>query len=240
MRRSSPGTQTAVETVQQYFAGVEVVRWDSDSARTATDHQKIMDEFVNSEASVLVGTQMVAKGLDIPSVTLVGVISADTGLAVPDFRAGERAFQLLAQVVGRSGRGAWDGRAIIQTFNPDHYAIQAAADQDYKLFYDTEIDLRSAQANPPFTSMIKLMHSAANPEIARTEAERFANELSDTRESHGETDTEVIGPTPAYPQKLRDMYRWQILLKGSRPERLLELLPVNRLWTVDVDPASLG
>ena len=240
MRRSAPGTQMAVETVQQYFAGVEVVRWDSDSARTAADHQKIMDEFVNSEASVLVGTQMVAKGLDIPSVTLVGVISADTGLAVPDFRAGERAFQVLAQVVGRSGRGAWEGRAIIQTFNPDHYAIQAAADQDYRLFYDTEISLRSAQANPPFTNMIKLMHSAANPEIARTEAERFVNELSDTRESHGETDTEVIGPTPAYPQKLRNMYRWQILLKGSHPERLLELLPSNTLWTVDVDPASLG
>ena len=240
MRRSAPGTQMAVETVRQYFAGVEVVRWDSDSARTAADHQKIMDEFVNSDASVLVGTQMVAKGLDIPSVTLVGVISADTGLAVPDFRAGERAFQVLAQVVGRSGRGAWEGRAIIQTFNPDHYAIQAAGDQDYKLFYDTEIGLRSAQANPPFTSMIKLMHSAANPEIARTEAERFANELSDTRESYGETGTEVIGPTPAYPQKLRNMYRWQILLKGSHPERLLELLPTNTLWTIDVDPASLG
>lgn len=240
MRRSAPGTQMAVETVHQFFPGIEVVRWDSDSARTATDHQRIMDEFVGSEASVLVGTQMVAKGLDIPSVTLVGVISADTGLAIPDFRAGERAFQILAQVVGRSGRGAWQGRAVIQTFNPDHYAIQAAADQDYEYFYDTEIRLRASQANPPFTDMIKLMHSANNAEVAKTEADRMADQLTQARESHGETGIEMIGPTPAYPLKIRNMYRWQILLKGSHPERLLELVPPGSLWTVDVDPASLG
>ncbi len=240
MRRSAPGTESAAESVRQYFPGIEVVRWDSDSARTATDHQRIMDEFVTSGAGVLVGTQMVAKGLDIPSVTLVGVISADTGLAVPDFRAGERAFQVLAQVVGRSGRGALGGRAIIQTFNPDHYAIQAAADQDYELFYEMEIRLRASQANPPFTSMIKLMHSAGTPENAKSEADRMAAALSDARESHGETGIEVIGPTPAYPLKMRNMFRWQILLKGTHPERLLELVPPGSLWSVDVDPESLG
>jgi primosomal protein N' (replication factor Y) len=240
MRRSAPGTQMATETVRQFFPGIEVVRWDSDSAKTAADHQRIMDEFVGCEASVLVGTQMVAKGLDIPSVTLVGVISADTGLAVPDFRAGERAFQVLAQVVGRSGRGSWLGRAIIQTFNPDHYAIQAAADQDYGLFYDTEIQLRGVQANPPFTNMIKLMHSAGNAEIAKKEADRMAAALSDAREAHGESGIEIIGPTPAYPLKVRNLYRWQILLKGTHPERLLELVPTGSIWSVDVDPASLG
>jgi primosomal protein N' (replication factor Y) len=240
MRRSSPGTQTATEAVRQYFAGIDVFRWDSDNARTAADHHRIMDEFVKSEASVLVGTQMVAKGLDIPSVTLVGVISADTGLAVPDFRAGERAFQVLAQVVGRSGRGAWDGKAVIQTFNPDHYAIQAAADQDYKYFYDTEIRLRAAQANPPFTQMVKLMHAANNEQVAADEATRTAEALREARESHGETGIEVVGPTPAYPLKMRNMYRWQILLKGSHPERLLELVPPGKLWTVDIDPANLG
>ena len=240
MRRSSPGTQMATEAVREYFAGVEVFRWDSDNARTASDHQRIMDEFVNSEASVLVGTQMVAKGLDIPSVTLVGVISADTGLAVPDFRAGERAFQVLAQVVGRSGRGAWDGKAVIQTFNPDHYAIQAAADQDYEFFYDTEIRLRASQANPPFTNMVKMMHAASSEQVAADEAVRMAVSLQEARESYGETGIEVIGPTPAYPLKMRNMYRWQILLKGSHPERLLELVPPGYLWTVDIDPASLG
>jgi len=240
MRRSAPGTQMATETVKDYFPGVEVFRWDSDVARTARDHQRIMDEFVKSEASVLVGTQMVAKGLDIPSVTLVGVISADTGLAVPDFRAGERAFQVLAQVVGRSGRGAWDGQAVIQTFNPEHYAIEAAADQDYKLFYDTEIRLRAAQANPPFTKMIKLMHAASDSESASAEAERMAVALIEARESHGETGVEVVGPTPAYPLKIRNMYRWQILLKGAHPERLLELVPTGAHWSIDIDPVSLG
>ncbi|MCH8114032.1 MAG: primosomal protein N' [Chloroflexi bacterium] len=240
MHRSSPGTEMAARTVGQYFPGIEVIRWDSDSARTAADHKRIMDEFVSGSAKVLVGTQMVAKGLDIPSVTLVGVISADTGLAAPDFRAAERAFQVLAQVVGRTGRGTWGGRAVIQTFNPDHYAIQAAADHDYALFYDTEIRLRAAQANPPFTNMIKLMHSARNAGVARTEADRLATELNAARETHGETSIEVIGPTPAYPLKVRNLYRWQILLKGPHPARLLEIVPTGALWTVDVDPGSLG
>ena len=185
---------------------------------------------------MLVGTQMVAKGLDIPRVTLVGVISADTGLAVPDFRGGERAFQVLAQVVGRSGRGAWDGRAVIQTFNPEHYAIVAAADQDYELFYDTEIRFRASQANPPFTQMIRLTHSAVDAESAKSEAGRLAKSLGEARESHGETGVEVVGPTPRYPLKIRNMYRWQILLKGSHPERLLELVPPGAHWTVDIDP----
>ena len=240
MRRSAPGTQMAVQTVKQYFPGIGVVRWDSDSARTALDHQAIMDEFVSGEASVLVGTQMVAKGLDIPSVTLVGVISADTGLAVPDFYAAERVFQVLTQVVGRTGRGAWDGQAVVQTFNPDHYAIQAAIDQDFHLFYDTELQLRASQANPPFADMIKLTHSAVSAEVARTEAVRFATVLAEARETHGETAVEVIGPTPTYPLKVRSLYRWQILLKGTHPERLLDIVPAGPLWTVDVDPVSLG
>jgi len=240
VRRSSPGTQMAARTVNQYFPGIDVIRWDSDSARTAADHQRIMDDFVTGSAKVLVGTQMVAKGLDIPSVTLVGVISADTGLAVPDFRAAERVFQVLAQVVGRTGRGAWGGHAVIQTFNPDHYVIQAAADHDFELFYDTEIRHRATQANPPFANMIKLMHSARNAQVAWTEAGRLAAELNEARVAHGETSIEVIGPTPAYPLKMRNLYRWQILLKGAHPARLLDIVPTGALWTVDVDPGSLS
>ncbi len=236
MHRSSPGTQMVARTVGEYFPGIEVIRWDSDSARTVTDHQRIMDEFVSGSAKVLVGTQMVAKGLDIPSVTLVGVISAETGLAVPNFRAAERAFQVLAQVVGRTGRGAWGGHAVIQAFNPDHYAIQAAADHDYTLFYETEIRLRASQANPPFTSMVRLTHAAGDAVVARAEAERLADELSAARENHGETSTLVIGPTPAYPLKVRNQYRWHILLKGSDPARLLDIVPAGPLWSIDVDP----
>ena len=183
---------------------------------------------------------MVAKGLDIPTVTLVGVISADTGLAVPDFRAGERAFQVLTQVVGRSGRGVRDGRGLIQTFNPEHYAIQAAADQDYELFYDIELRMRASHANPPFTKIIKLTHSAVDASKAEYEAKRMSEMLENARESYGETGVVVIGPTPAYPLKLRNMYRWQILIKGSHPDRLLDLVPRSSLWVVDIDPVMLG
>ena len=240
MRRSSPGTQMAAESVRQWFPGTEVIRWDSDTARTARDHHRILDDFVQSDSGVLIGTQMVAKGLDIPTVTLVGVISADTGLAVPDFRAGERAFQVITQVVGRSGRGLWDGRGIIQTFNPEHYAIQAAADQDYDLFYDTELRMRALHANPPFTKIIKLTHSAVDASKAEYEAKRMSEVLVNARESYGETGVVVIGPTPAYPLKLRNMYRWQILIKGSHPDRLLDLVPRSSLWVVDIDPVTLG
>ena len=240
MRRSSPGTQMAAEAVRQWFPATEVIRWDSDTARTARDHHRILDDFVQSDSGVLIGTQMVAKGLDIPTVTLVGVISADTGLAVPDFRAGERAFQVITQVVGRSGRGLWDGRGIIQTFNPEHYAIQAAADQDYDLFYDTELRMRALHANPPFTKIIKLTHSAVDASKAEYEAKRMSEVLVNARESYGETGVMVIGPTPAYPLKLRNMYRWQILIKGSHPDRLLDLVPRSSLWVVDIDPVTLG
>ena len=240
MRRSSPGTQMAAEAVRQWFPRTEVIRWDSDTARTARDHHRILNDFVQSDSGVLIGTQMVAKGLDIPTVTLVGVISADTGLAVPDFRAGERAFQVLTQVIGRSGRGAWDGRGLIQTFNPQHYAIQAATDQDYELFYDIELRMRASHANPPFTKIIKLTHSAGDAVKAEYEAKRMSEILGNARESYGETGVVVIGPTPAYPLKLRDMYRWQILIKGSHPDRLLELVPPGSLWVVDIDPVTLG
>ena len=240
MRRSSPGTQMAAEAVREWFPRTEVIRWDSDTARTARDHHRILNDFVLSDSGVLIGTQMVAKGLDIPTVTLVGVISADTGLAVPDFRAGERAFQVLTQVVGRSGRGVWDGRGLIQTFNPEHYAIQAAADQDYELFYDIELRMRASHANPPFTKIIKLTHSAVDASKAEHEAKRMSEMLGNARESYGETGVVVIGPTPAYPLKLRDMYRWQILIKGSHPDRLLELVPPGSLWVVDIDPVTLG
>lgn len=240
MTRSAPGTEMAVKTVEQYFPGVEVLRWDSDSAKSALDHQRIMDQFSKSDASVLVGTQMVAKGLDIPSVTLVGVLSADTGLAVPDFRAHERAFQILTQVVGRSGRGQTDGRAIVQTFNPDHYAIQAAADQDYQYFYETELRMRADQANPPFTRIVKLTHAANDYDRAKVEADRLFRELEEVRENHGETSTEIIGPSPGYPLRIRNLYRWQILLKGSRPEALLDLVSPGNIWSIDVDPINIS
>ena len=240
MRRLSPGTQALMDAVAAYFPRTGAIRWDSDSARTARDHTRIVEEFESGEARVLVGTQMVAKGLDIPSVTLVGVVSADTGLAIPDYRAGERAFQVLAQVAGRSGRGPKGGRVIIQTFQPGHYAIRAAAAQDYEMFYDAEIQMRRRFANPPFTRLIRLTCLSYEREYAHAAAMTKVDMLKNERANRGLTDTAVTGPTPAYPLRLRDMYRWHVTLKGPRPERLLDASPVGEGWVVDVDPVSLA
>ena len=239
MRRLGPGTEAVAEAVESYFPRTGILRWDSDSARTVADHVQILDRFENGPARVLVGTQMVAKGLDIPAVTLVGVISADTGLAIPDFRAGERAFQALAQVAGRAGRGWRGGRVLVQTFQPDHYAILAAAEQDYEAFYDQEIELRARFANPPFTRMIRLLHSGPASSEAQDEARRAVRRFKQEQDVSGDTTVEVLGPTPAFPLRVRGLYRWQIVLKGRRPESLLDRAPVGRGWTIDVDPASL-
>ena len=240
IRRLSPGTQALMDAVAAYFPRTGAIRWDSDSARTARDHARIVEEFEKGEARVLVGTQMVAKGLDVPSVTLVGVVSADTGLAIPDYRAGERAFQILAQVAGRAGRGPRGGNVVIQTFQPDHYAIRAAAAQDYRMFYDTEIRMRQNLANPPFTKLIRLTCSSHDREFAHAAAMTKVDFLKIERTNRGLTDTVVTGPTPAYPLRVRDMYRWHVVLKGPRPERLLDASPVGEGWVVDVDPVSLA
>ena len=240
MRRLSPGTQALMDAVDAYFPRTGAIRWDSDSARTAKDHARIVDEFENGEARVLVGTQMVAKGLDIPSVTLVGVVSADTGLAIPDYRAGERAFQVLAQVAGRAGRGPQGGKVIIQTFQPEHYAIRAAAAQDYGQFYDAEIRMRQRFANPPFTRMIRLTCLSYDREFAHASALTKVDYLKTERANRGLTDNVVTGPTPAFPLRVRDLYRWHVTIKGPRPERLLDASPVGEGWVVDVDPVSMA
>ena len=240
MRPMGSGTQSVVAEVERRFPGAGVLRWDRDVARTARAHSEVLDRFMKGGSRVLVGTQMVAKGLDIPEVTLVGVISADTGLAIPDFRAGERAFQVLTQVAGRVGRGPDGGSAIIQTFQPEHYAIQAAAAQDFEAFYDVEIGLRADHADPPFTRLIRLGHSHYDAPAALEEAKRLAAALKNERIASGETGTEVIGPSPSYPFRMRGVTRWHIILKGAHPERLLDRVPTGRDWTVDVDPASVS
>jgi len=240
MRPMGSGTQAVVAEVERRFPEVGVLRWDRDVARTARAHGEVLDKFLKGESRVLVGTQMVAKGLDIPEVTLVGVISADTGLSIPDFRAGERAFQVLTQVAGRVGRGPDGGSAIIQTFQPEHYAVQAAAVQDFEAFYEVEIGLRAEHADPPFTRLIRLGHSHYDPSAALEEAKRMAAVLNDERIASGDTGTEVIGPSPSYPFRMRGVTRWHIILKGAQPENLLDRVQMGRDWTVDVDPASVS
>ena len=157
------GTQRVEEDVHTLFPSARTLRWDRDVTQGKIAHELILDRFTRHEADVLIGTQMIAKGLDLPLVTLVGVVSADTALHLPDFRSGERTFQLLTQVAGRAGRSGLGGRVIIQTYTPEHYAIQAASRHDYKTFVAQELASRAALGYPPYSRLARLVlqHSAA-------------------------------------------------------------------------------
>ena len=234
------GTESVAAEVERAFPGASVVRWDRDTASRLVDSESILDKFSSGKANVLVGTQMVAKGLHFPSVSLVGVVLADIGLNVPDFRSGERSFQLLCQVAGRAGRGEVEGKVIIQTYRPDHYAIRAAAEQDFLKFYVQEMAFRKEHGNPPYAKVIRLVYAHTN----RAHTERAALDLSEqlrlSRDARAFNDEAILGPAPAYPPRVRGRYRWQVVLRGPEPRRLLDTIAVPHGWTVDVDPVSFS
>jgi primosomal protein N' (replication factor Y) len=182
---------------------------------------------------------MITKGLDLPRVTLVGVVNADIGLNLPDFRAGERIFQLLSQVAGRAGRGPLGGQVIIQTYSPEHYAIKAAAKHNYTLFYDQEIDYRRQLHNPPFSRLASLIYIHANDVLCQREVERMKRFLIEEKDSKGIADLNIIGPAPAFIHRLRGRFRWQLILRGSDLSAFLSPLPVPQGWAVDIDPVGL-
>jgi primosomal protein N' (replication factor Y) len=199
----------------------------------------MLKKFRDHRADILIGTQMIAKGLDLPLVTLVGVINADTGLNIPDFRAGERTFQLLSQVLGRAGRGKRWGRVIIQTFSPEHYAIKAAARHGFTLFYERELLFRHQLHNPPFTKLARLVYSHTNDGVCQREAERMECVLIQERDSRGVADVSLIGPAPAFLHRLRGRFRWQIILRGSGLSAFLSQITFPQGWTIDIDPMGL-
>jgi primosomal protein N' (replication factor Y) len=233
------GTQKLEQETGYSFPTARLLRWDTDATRGRHSHDEILGRFRTHQADILIGTQMIAKGLDLPLVTLVGVVSADTALNLPDFRAGERTFQLLSQVAGRAGRGTRGGKVIIQTYNPEHYAIQAAAKHDYATFYKQEIDYRRQLHNPPFTRLACLTYSHTNDALCQREAERMRQVLSQEIESQGIADIELIGPAPAFIHRLRGRFRWQLILRGSELSAFLSPMPLPQGWTVDIDPVGL-
>jgi primosomal protein N' (replication factor Y) len=239
MKFLGTGTQKLEQEVSYTFPRARRLRWDSDVTASKSSHEDILRKFRNREAEILIGTQMVAKGLDIPSVALVGVVSADTSLNLPDFRAGERTFQLLNQVAGRAGRGAPEGRVIIQTFSPEHYAIQAATRHDYASFYEQEISFRRQLHYPPFTRLARLVYSHTNNALCQREAERTEAMLLKEMDTRGIGGISVIGPTPAYINRLRGRFRWQLILRGSDLSTFLSPIRFPQGWTVDIDPVSL-
>ena len=233
------GTQKLEQEAGLTFPQARLLRWDSDTTRGKHSHQEILDSFRAHKADILIGTQMVAKGLDIPLVTLVGVVSADTGLNLPDFRAGERTFQLLSQVAGRAGRGVLGGQVIIQTYSPQHYAIRAAVEHDYASFFKQEIAYRLKLHYPPFCQLVRLIFSHTNDAQCQREAERMKRLIIAERDSRGIADISLIGPAPAFIHRLRGRFRWQLILRGSELATFLSQLTIPQGWTVDVDPVGL-
>ena len=202
-------------------------------------NEELLRDFREYKADILIGTQMIAKGLDLLQVTLAGIINADTGLNFPDFRAGERTFQLLCQVAGRAGRGVKPGKVIIQTYSPENYAIQAASMHDYVGFYHQEIKYRQEYNYPPFSQLIRLVYTHTNNDRCRQAAEKMSHILKE-KGGDGFNDLNFIGPLPAFPARVRGRYRWQIFLRGSDPAQVLSELTLPQGWTIDVDPVGLS
>ena len=233
------GTEKVEAEIQTMFPKARTLRWDWDVTRGKESHEAILEKFTMRQADILIGTQMIAKGLDMPFVTLVGVISADTSLNLPDFRAGERTFQLLTQVAGRAGRSILGGKVIVQTYNPDHYAIVAASAHDYRAFYEREIAFRREQGYPPFNRLIRLVYSNANDKRAQEESARMYRTLTTRIAQRGLPSLDLIGPAPAFFHRVRGGYRYQIILRGQDPHALIADLALPLGWRVDVDPVSV-
>ena len=224
-----------------------ITRMDADTTRGKGAHERLLEQFAAGQGGVLLGTQMIAKGLDYPDVTLVGVLNADTSLKLPDYRAAERTWQLLEQVAGRAGRAELSGRVVVQTYWPEHPAIQAAARHERALFLDDELAARRELGYPPFTRLANvLVWGPEQPEV-RAVAQQLFLAVSSALESAGQS-WELLGPAPCLLSRLKGRYRWHILLKappGTSFHRVLEPVLARRKKhgnvrvAVDVDPASL-
>ncbi len=239
IRPYGAGTERVEEEVHRHFPRARTLRWDADTARARGSHAAILDHFVSRRADVLIGTQMLAKGLDLPFVTLVGIVLADVGLTLPDYRAAERGFQLLTQVAGRAGRSPLGGKVILQTYMPDHYAIQAAARHDFAAFYRRELENRRKLGYPPYAKLVRLLYRSLRAEQAEDEAEMLAERLRALISRQNRTATQIIGPAPCFFERLNGWYRWQIVVRGPDPASLIRPLRLPEGWQVEVCPPSL-
>jgi len=237
IRQLGIGTETVERMIHERFPGARTLRWDGDTTRKKGSHEKILTQFVHREADILIGTQMLAKGLDLPLVTLVGVILAEVGLNLPDYRASERTFEVLTQVAGRAGRSPLGGKVVLQTYQPDHYAIQMASRHDYKGFFEKEMAYRRQFGYPPFARLVRLEFRHHDPIKAEETAQNVAERL-DRWIAEDDANIEMIGPVPAYFSKLYGQYRWQIILRGPEPASLLRGRQIPD-WIIEVDPTSL-
>ena len=232
------GTEKVESELQRAFPSARLLRWDADTAKGKDSQEIILSHFRQHNADILIGTQMLAKGLDLPLVTLVGVVLADVGLNFPDYRTAERAFQLLTQVAGRAGRSALGGRVLVQTFQPEHYAIRFAAQHDFAGFYAYELEQRRRLNYPPFVRMLRIEARERDNDAAREKAQGLAARLRALMQLSGDRTLNLTGPLPPYFARQNGQYRWQLILKGSRPENLLQGQDFSG-FIVEVDPPSL-
>ncbi|TAF07875.1 MAG: primosomal protein N' [Nostocales cyanobacterium] len=235
------GTQRVAQELNRQFPHLKLIRFDSDTTRNKGSHRNLLTQFANAEADLLVGTQMLTKGLDLPQVTLVGVVAADGLLHLSDYRANERTFQTLTQVAGRAGRGEDPGRVIIQTYTPEHPVIEAVKTHDYQSFCDAELEQREALNYPPYGRLILLRLSSLDPMQVQNTAQIIATNFSE------QAGFEILGPAPASILRVANRYRWQILLKFA-PDALPNLpdwgeiralCPSSVSLTIDVDPINI-
>jgi len=228
------GTKAIFDEVQKLFSHARISRFDTDNTKGETfESQYALAS--SGQIDILIGTQIIAKGLDLPALSVVGVLLADTSLYIPDFTAQERTYQLINQVIGRVGRGHTDGKAIIQTYNPDHPIIKLATENDYKGFYDMEIPNREQYLFPPFCYLLKISLRRASPHSAQSGALRFKHELAASG-----LKIQVEGPAPAFHERLNNRYEWQLVVKSKQRSELLkviDMLPAN--WSHDIDPVDL-
>ncbi len=237
IRQYGLGSEKVEAEVKALFPAARTLRWDWETTRQKEAHEIILSHFVAHRADVLIGTQMLAKGLDLPLVTLVGVVLAEVGLNLPDPFAAERTFSLLTQVAGRAGRSARGGKVILQTFQPEHYVIQCAARHDVDGFYARELAERRRLGYPPFARLARLEYRHTDPARAEAEAQRLAERLRAEIQERGLA-LQWIGPAPCFFARLGGQYRWQIILRGSDPLALLRGKTFPS-WRVEIDPISL-
>ncbi len=238
IRHFGAGTESVENEVQKLFPKANTLRWDYETTRQKGAHELILSHFSNHHADILIGTQMVAKGLDLPWVTLVGIVLADVGLNLPDYRAAERTFQLVTQVSGRAGRSPLGGEVILQTFQPEQYALQDASHHDYLAFYQHEMAQRKAIGYPPYTRLVRLEYRHSDARRAEETCQKMAAQIRQWLQDEAYDATEMIGPAPSFFARFGGMYRWQIILRGPDPVNLLSGRNLDN-WRVEVDPVSL-
>ena len=238
IKQFGTGTEKVEEDLHNLFPAARLLRWDADTSSLKGSEEVILSHFRQHNADILIGTQMLAKGLDLPLVTLVGVVLADVGLNFPDYRTSERTFQLLTQVAGRAGRSTLGGKVILQTFQPEHYAILQAAQHDFAGFYSQELAYRRELRYPPFARIVRFEIRDTNSLKVQQAAIELFNRLEHLINASSDKTLELSGPVPPYFAKRSGLFRWQVILKGTDPVKLLEGEVFSGI-RVEVDPPSL-